>query len=207
MQYNEDNCIMRFEPDDLYRRRVSHFAHLNIERGDVVMLGDSLINCCEWHELMGEARIRNRGINGDTIAGVRHRLPAIMAACPAKVFVMVGINDVSHNIAPRDIAEAIISLADYCHTLSPETSVYIHSLLPFDSTYHYASLAGKERDVECINTLLQEAAAMHHYTFIELYCHFIDKETHRLAAPYTTDGLHLTGEGYALWAQLLQPYF
>ena len=199
-------CDQPFEPDDLYRRRVSHFAQLDVRNGDVVMLGDSLINCCEWHELMGDARIKNRGINGDTVAGVKHRVPTIMSGAPDKVFLMVGINDVSHKIPPVDIAHAIVSLVDYMHALSPTTRLYVHSLLPFDSSYHYASLAGKMQDVLYINCLLQEYAPEHHYRFIELYSHFVDSATGVLAPSYTTDGLHLTGSGYALWARLLQPY-
>ena len=205
-KHHIEACELRFEPDDLYRRRVSHFAHLVVNCGDVVMLGDSLINCCEWHELMGDVRIKNRGINGDTVAGVWHRSPAIMEHSPAKVFVMVGINDVSHNIAPCNIAASIMSLADYLHELSPQTRLYIHSLLPFDSSYHYVSLAGKEDDVITINRLLEGGAARHNYTYIDLYAHFVTPTSNKLTATFTTDGLHLTGNGYALWAELLRPY-
>lgn len=199
-------CELPFEPDDLYRRRVSHFAHLDVHGGDIVMLGDSLINCCEWHELLCNAHIKNRGINGDTVEGVRYRASAVMNGSPDKVFVMVGINDVSHNIAPDVIAHAIVALVDYLHTLSPTTRLYVHSLLPFDSSYHYASLHGKEKAVVGINSILQESAQSHNFTYVELYRHFADPSTGLLAPAYTTDGLHLTGSGYALWASLLQPY-
>ena len=199
-------CGCTFEPDDFYCRRVSHFALLDVQGGDIVMLGDSLINGCEWHELLGISRLKNRGINGDTVEGVRYRTPAIMNGYPDKVFIMVGINDVSHNIAPDDIARSIVALVDYMHSLSPSTRLYVHSLLPFDASYHYASLAGKEGDVLVINRMLQEKSLQHHFTFIDLYSHYIAPSTQLLASQYTTDGLHLTGCGYALWAQLIQPY-
>ena len=206
MSYDENSSILPFEPDDLYRRRVSHFAHLDVHCDDIVMLGDSLINCCEWHELLGDTRIKNRGINGDTVEGVRYRTPTIMNCHPDKVFIMVGINDVSHNISPEDIARSIVSLIDYMHSLSPATRIYVHSLLPFDASYHYSSLVGKEEEVIIVNRMLQESSMEHRYTFIDMYSHFTAPSTQLLAAPYTTDGLHLTGSGYALWAQLLQPY-
>ena len=202
----EESDKSTFVPDDLYRRRVSLFAHLDVCRGDIVMLGDSLINCCEWHELLGDVRIKNRGINGDTVEGVYRRAASIMKASPAKVFLMVGINDVSHNIAPGDIARAIVSLSDYLHRLSPATRIYVHTLLPFDASYHYALLAGKEQDVCVINRLLKESASEHDYTLVELYDHFVEPSAGVLDEAYTTDGLHLTGCGYALWAQLLQTY-
>ena len=206
MSYDENISISSFEPDDLYRRRVSHFAHLDVCVGDIIMLGDSLINCCEWHELLGDCRVKNRGINGDTVEGVRQRVITIMNSHPDKVFIMVGINDVSHNIAPEVIAQAIIALVDYMHELSPVTRMYVHSLLPFDASYHYSTLAGKEAVVTSINCVLQASASAHHYTYIELYNHFVEPSSGVLSAVYTTDGLHLTGCGYALWARLLKPY-
>lgn len=200
----EEHCT--FMPDDFYMRRVSHFAQLPIDNNDVIMLGDSLINGCEWHELIRNKHIKNRGINGDTIAGVRYRAATTMQGLPRKVFVMIGINDVSHNIAADDIANNIVALVDYLHTLSPATRIYLHSLLPFDSSYYYTSLEGKEQDVVTINRILHDAADSHNYTYIELYKHFVRPQTNLLDAAYTTDGLHLNGQGYNLWAQLLQPY-
>ena len=91
-------------------------------------------------------------------------------------------------------------------TLSPATRIYLHSLLPFDSSYYYTSLEGKEQDVVTINRILHDAADSHNYTYIELYKHFVRPKTCLLDAAYTTDGLHLNGQGYNLWAQLLQPY-
>lgn len=194
-----------FEPDDFYLRRVSHFARLSVGRGDIVMLGDSLINGCEWHELLENPLVKNRGINGDTVEGVRQRVEGVMQGCPDKVFLMVGINDVSHNIAAHDIACSIIALVDYLHRLSPSTKVYVHSLLPFNSTVYYASLSGKEEVVLQINRLLDEAAEEFGYTYINLRPHFSTPDG-VLNAEYSNDGLHLSGSGYALWARLLQPY-
>ena len=194
-----------FVPDDFYLRRVSHFARLNVGRGDIVMLGDSLINGCEWHELLERPCVKNRGINGDTVEGVRQRVEGIMQGCPVKLFLMVGINDVSHNIAAQDVACSIIALVDYLHRLSPCTQVYVHSLLPFNAAIHYASLSGKEEVVLQINHLLSEAAEEFDYTYINLYPHF-STSAGVLDAEYSNDGLHLSGSGYALWARLLQPY-
>lgn len=192
--------------DDLYERRTTLFEQLTISHNDIVMLGDSLINGCEWHELLHDNRIKNRGINGDTIEGVRARSASIMESSPHKLFVMIGINDVSHERPAQAIGQDIMALADYLHTLSPSTRIYIHSLLPFDSKIYYTSLSDKESTVTTINRLLQESASKHNYTYIELYSHFVTDGTAQLAPQFTNDGLHLTGEGYALWSTLLAPY-
>lgn len=194
-----------FEPDDFYMRRISHFARLSVGRDDIVMLGDSLINGCEWHELLENPRVKNRGINGDTVEGVRQRVEGIMQGRPAKVFLMIGINDVSHHLQAQDIACSIIALTEYLHRLSPDTRLYVHSLLPFDSTVYYNTLSGKEKVVLQVNQMLQEASEEFGYSYIDLHAHFASPDG-TLNAEYSNDGLHLSGAGYALWAKLLRPY-
>jgi hexosaminidase len=41
--------------------------------------------------------------------------------------------------------------------------------------------------------------------FIDLHSRFVDADGY-LDPRYTNDGLHLTGEGYRLWRELLIPY-
>lgn len=200
-QYRE----VAFAPDDFYLRRVSHFARLSVGSNDIVMLGDSLINGCEWHELLENPQVKNRGINGDTVEGVRQRVEGIMQGRPAQLFLMVGINDVSHHRSAQDIACSILALTEYLHRLSPHTRLYVHSLLPFNSDVYYNSLSGKEQVVLQINQMLHEAAEEFGYIYIDLYPHFALSDG-TLNAEYSNDGLHLSGSGYALWAQLLHPY-
>lgn len=193
-------------PDDYYVRRATLFDKLQLSHNDIIMLGDSLINGCEWHELLGNPHIKNRGINGDTVCGVRLRLESALKGSPHKLFIMVGINDVSHNLSAEVIARNIIALADDAHNLSPTTALYIHSLLPFDTAIHYTSLQAKEGVVIEINSLLQNEAAQHNYTYIDLYSHFVKPHSNIILSQYTNDGLHLTGEGYELWRTLLATY-
>jgi lysophospholipase L1-like esterase len=58
------------------------------------MLGDSLTEWGNWHELVPEHRIINRGIAGDTSSGVLDRLQEVIERRPKVVFVMIGTNDI-----------------------------------------------------------------------------------------------------------------
>ncbi len=196
----------QYQPDDYYERRTSHFARLKVGDNDIIMLGDSLINGCEWHELLNNPHIRNRGINSDTIEGVRMRIDHVTQGSPKQIFVMVGINDISHNKDAHTIAHEIIQMADEIHRQSPTTLLYIHSLLPFDASLHYTSLAGKEATVRDVNTLLQQHSSEHNYTYIDIYTHLLASDSECIDLTYTNDGLHLNGNGYELWGRLLQPY-
>ena len=57
-----------------------------------------------------------------------------------------------------------------------------------------------------INRGLKELAERKKLTYIDLYSHFLDKETGKMNNEYTNDGLHLLGKGYLKWAEIIKPY-
>ncbi len=59
----------------------------------IVFLGDSLSAQCEWRDLFGDRlMILNRGIGGDTSAGVLNRTLDVSRLRPRAVFLMIGTN-------------------------------------------------------------------------------------------------------------------
>lgn len=170
------------------------------------MLGNSLTDGCEWHELFNNPHIKNRGISGDIVAGVIDRLETVANGHPRKIFLMIGINDISHDLSADSIAQSVLSAIDRLHRLSPDTRLYVQSLLPVNPSIHYRRLEGKEQVILRTNAILLDAAPRHNYTFIDLYTHFVSDGGTLLDPQYTNDGLHLLGSGYLLWQKLLQPY-
>jgi len=80
-----------------YFQKVSFFDLIKSE-SKIVMVGDSITDRCEWSELLSGNGVINRGIDGDTTAGVLNRIDKIIALIPQKVFLMIGINDLGKNI-------------------------------------------------------------------------------------------------------------
>lgn len=78
-----------------YDQRATLFETLPTSKDDIIFLGNSITNGCEWAELLGNAHAKNRGISGDTTNGVLDRLHVITAGKPSKVFLLIGINDLS----------------------------------------------------------------------------------------------------------------
>src|SRR6185312_511847 len=81
-----------------YLQRVSHFETLPQTKGDIIFLGNSITDGAEWPELFNDIRVKNRGISGDITAGVIHRLDEITNRKPAKIFLLIGVNDLARNI-------------------------------------------------------------------------------------------------------------
>ncbi len=191
---------------ELYYQRASLFDTLGVDSTDIVFLGNSLTHGCEWHELLGIPNIKNRGINGDVVAGIDQRVESILKGHPAKIFLMSGANDVSHDLTADSIATAIDALLGRIQTESPQTKIYLQSMLPINNSFgRYKKMAGKEEVIRQINVRLEKIAAQRGITWINLYPHFTD-ENGDLKTEFTNDGLHLLAPGYLVWREIVMPY-
>lgn len=191
---------------EYWRQKVSLFDTLPVSEDNIVMLGNSITDGGEWAELLGDSRVLNRGISADTIDGVAERLGQVTAGHPAKIFLLIGINDVSHNLTPGEMSRGTAALIDSIHQQSPRTRVYLQSVMPVDNSFgRYRNLAGKEEVITQLNALLRQVAADHGADWVDLWPALADRQG-RLRQGFTNDGLHLTGAGYQAWVQALRPY-
>lgn len=192
--------------DPYYARRATLFDELPIGKKDIVMLGNSLTDGCEFNELMGNSHIKNRGIVGDIVQGMIDRIDPIIKGKPKKLFIMCGVNDISHGVTADSIARATERLIVMVQQGSPRTRIYLQSLLPFNNDVReWKLLVGRDHVVVEANALLEQVARRHGVTWINLYPLFADDQG-RLRADLTNDGLHLMGPGYLLWRDALRPH-
>lgn len=195
-----------YEYGVFYYQRASLFDELGVDSTDIVMLGNSLTNGCEWHELLGMPNVKNRGISSDVIQGVSDRLPSLIKGRPAKIFLLIGVNDVSHNLGVDSISEAYIKLIEKIRTEIPDTKLYVQSMLPINISFgKYLGIADKEEQIVQLNERIKGYAREKGFTWIDLYNIMVDDEGH-LKREYTNDGLHLLAPGYVAWAEVIMPY-
>ncbi|MBQ8502238.1 MAG: serine hydrolase [Bacteroides sp.] len=195
--------------DHYYKRFVQFMDEPAITSEDIVMLGNSLTEGGrDWNARIDSKRkIVNRGIVGDDVQGVYDRLHQILPAQPAKLFLMIGVNDISHDLTADSIVSQIRKVVERIQLESPDTKLYLQSLLPFDeSVGRYKRLTGKTDMVPQINIMLRALAKEKKLTYIDLFPLFCQKGTHVLRKELATDGLHLNDEGYAIWAKALKKY-
>lgn len=191
---------------ELYYQRASLFDMLPVDSNSIVMLGNSLTHGCEWHELFGMPNVLNRGINGDIVQGIRERIQPIVKGHPKKIFLLTGVNDVSHHLTADSIVTALGSLISYIREQTPETQLYVESLLPINNSFkRYKNIFGKEQVIRDINAKLEGVVKSKGATWINVYPAFCDEESN-LRSDLTNDGLHLLGPGYMIWRDLLLPY-
>lgn len=196
-------------PTAHYRERYLQFQGEPAPRPDqLVMLGNSLTEGGgDWGKLLGIKQTVNRGIVGDDVPGMHLRLHQVTSAQPRRLCLMVGINDVSHDLPADTIAHSICALAERILSESPSTHIYLQSLLPINESFgRYRRLEGKSPLIPQINSQLQQWASSHasSVTFVNLYPLFTEaSEPDVLRADLTSDGLHLLPSGYRIWAKAL----
>jgi hexosaminidase len=172
---------------------------------DIIFLGNSINDGSEWYELFNDIRVKNRGISGDMASGIIHRIKEVTSRKPAKVFLMIGINDLGRGVSPDSVVKNILLINDYILQESPSTKVYIESILPVNASFgKFAGQVTKGVQVLRSNELLKAAASKNRYEYIDLHSKFVDAQG-LLDAKYTNDGLHLTGAGYQHWRHLIYP--
>lgn len=190
-----------------YYQRATLFEALPIGSEDIVFLGNSITNGCEWSELFADSRVKNRGISGDITRGVYDRLDPILQGKPAKIFLLIGINDVARGLSVDSIAGNIGLIVGKIRQESPATRLYLQSLLPVTDEYHlFEGHTSRGAMVPQINERLRQLAEDSGITYIDLYTSFVDSSTGKMNTSYTNDGLHLLGKGYLLWRDLVKPY-
>ena len=192
--------------DPYYARRATLFDELPIGKKDIVMLGNSLTDGCEFNELLNNKHIKNRGIVGDIVQGLIDRVDPIIKGQPKKLFILSGVNDISHDVSADSIARAMEKLIVMVKQGSPRTKIYLQSLLPFNNDVReWKLLKGRDHVVVEANVLLEQVARRQGVTWINLYPLFVDDQG-RLRADLTNDGLHLMGKGYLIWRDAIKSY-
>lgn len=179
-----------------YRHKTSFFELHARENYDVVFIGDSLIDGADWYDIFPAYRIANRGVGGDSTAGVLNRMDTIINTRAKTAFIMIGVNDINDGISMDIIVENYTRIIEQLGSL--QMDVVVQSTLLTDG-------------IEADNSLVMELNKQ-----VRVYCEenairFIDLNKHLSKNGYldpqlSSDGVHLNGVGYQRWSALIEPY-
>ena len=187
-----------------YSLKVDLFRSFPDAATDIVFLGNSITAGVDWMELLGNTNVRNRGISGDISFGVLERLHEVTEGKPAKVFILIGINDISRNIPDSLILDNYRKIITRIKKESPATKIYFHTLLPVNNEFtNFKNHYNKDGHISFVNKELKKIAEDERIQLIDLHPHYLNSDN-KLDKKYTIDGLHLNAEGYRLWADILR---
>ena len=180
----------------------TQFEFLTESKHGAVFLGDSITEGGHWSELFRSAEVLNRGIGGDTTQDVLDRVEQIYALQPARLFLMIGVNDLNQGIATQTTLANYRALFDGFTRNLPKTRVFVQSVLPVNAQWRMG--AANNPDINRLNEFLRTESTARGYTFVDLHEQFSDRSG-ALRAELSNDGIHLLGAGYKLWRATVQP--
>jgi lysophospholipase L1-like esterase len=161
------------------------------------MVGDSLSQWFPADQLPGRQLWLNQGISGDTTTGILDRLSFLDTAKPDTIYFMAGVNDLKRGDNERDILRNISQIISRLKRQHPTAQIIVQSILPTRSAQIPNARIAK------LNPLIQELARRQGVEYLDLQPQFRDGDG-SLRADLTTDGIHLSPQGYQVWQLALQ---
>jgi lysophospholipase L1-like esterase len=162
---------------------------------DIAFIGDSLTDGYDVEKYYPEFKVENRGIGGETTHGLLARLDVSVYQLKPKIIVMlIGANNFKTMF--EDYEDIIIGIKENL----PDTKLVICSLTSMGGEW------GKNNQLAAFNNVKIKAyAEKHGCPFVDLYTPLLNMKTNEIFEHYTTDGGHLTAEGYEVLTSAIKP--
>lgn len=188
-------------------------ANERIRHGDVelVFLGDSITQGWEneghevWTEFYGKRKALNLGFSGDRTQHVlwrleHHGLEALAAAPPKLVVVMIGTNNSNgKDNSAEEIGEGIVAVVAKLREKLPRTKVLLLAIFPRNEKPD--AQRAKNAAASALAAKVADGTMVH---FLDLGAGFLEADG-TLPREIMPDFLHLSPEGYGIWAETIEP--
>lgn len=196
---------------DYYNKKCAAFEmqNYNAAIGQIVFIGDSITDGFVLDNYYAGYPLAtyNRGIGGDSTAGVLKRLNvSAFDLAPTKIVLMIGINDINGGLSKTTIVKNYEEILSRISENLPSTEVYCMSILPVNETLNkHLNVDVKKinNTVRDVNKEIDKLAVKFNYTYVNLFPYFSD-ENDMLHEKYSVDGVHLTDAAYRVWSHHLK---
>lgn len=187
-----------------YLQRLEFFKKMPNQKNEIVFLGNSITEGGKWQELIPNKPVVNRGISGDVTYGVIARMDEILAAKPARIFILIGINDMKRGTPQDVILNNYRKIIRMIKSQSPATKIYVESILPINKAMLPASYAKLSNPAILeMNNQLKRICVVEKLNYVDLHEVFAGADG-ELKKELSLDGLHLRSAAYILWADYLK---
>jgi lysophospholipase L1-like esterase len=180
----------------LLAQEAEMMARTQGERSLTVLVGDSLGLWLPLDDLPPSQLWLNQSISGETTTHMLRRLHYFAATQPRSIHIMAGINDLKTGATETQVVDNLDQIIARLKQQHPQARLVVYSILP--TRLHELPSDRIQRVNRQLATLTAAQAA----TFIDLHPAFSDDQG-QLRPELTTDGLHLSPQGYTLWRAAL----
>ncbi|MBQ1361683.1 MAG: lysophospholipase [Oscillospiraceae bacterium] len=211
--------------------KIRRYKNLNklARKGQIVFCGSSLMEQFPIHELLADLEsptgssagspagiplaVYNRGVSGYTTVELAERLDTLVFDLePAHVFINIGTNDLNAEQLDLDgLLDRYDMILTRIRENLPDARLYILAYYPCNHAVVMsdpgiaAHFQFRTNDrVRQANEAVRSLAQKHHAQFLDLNAGITDEDG-SLIKEYTTDGIHIFGEGYMKVLEELLP--
>jgi len=185
-----------------FHDRQTVFELFPLKKEDIVFAGDSETQFFDLDEYFSGCRIINRGIGSDDTRGLLNRMSQITGGKPRKIFIEIGLNDVMAGSSAENTYNGVIAIINRIKHDSPTSEIYLNNVFPCSLTATDGSLT---KIIPNLNTKLKAYCANNAVTYIDVFSALA--QNNGLNLKYDSgDGIHLNGQGYLAWSNVLKPY-
>lgn len=187
-------------------RNLERLAQGNVE---LLMLGDSITEGWEregkalWDKLYAPRGAVNLGYGGDKTENLLWRLQngELDGISPRAAVVMIGTNNTGHRLEnPRFTAAGIRAVLDELRARQPQMKILLLGIFPRD-----AQPGTPMRKINsATNEIVSRYADNENIFYLDIGDRFL-AEDGELSAEIMPDYLHLSEQGYQIWAEAMEP--
>jgi lysophospholipase L1-like esterase len=162
-----------------------------------ILVGDSLTLWLPSQGLSQDKFWLNQGISGENTGHILNRLSAFSQTKADRIYLMAGINDLRNGKSDFEILSNMRNIMKELRQTHPKADLVVQSILPTRLT----NISNNR--IQQLNYHIQNIAQEEGAHFLNLSNLFSD-EMGQLERDYTSDGLHLSPQGYQAWQNALK---
>ncbi|NJL45134.1 MAG: G-D-S-L family lipolytic protein [Leptolyngbyaceae cyanobacterium SM2_3_12] len=180
----------------LLRQEAEIMARVQGNQPLTVVVGDSLALWLPVESLPQDRLWLNQSISGETTTHVLNRLSYFSQTRPDRIYLMAGINDLKNGASDHEVVMNIDQILVQLRQQHPQAQIMVYSILPT----RLSQLPGDR--IRRVNRWIAAVASYRKATFLDMQPSFTDGQG-QLRPELTTDGLHLSRQGYEVWESTL----
>ena len=172
---------------------------------DLLFLGDSITQGWRgatqtWARFYGQRKAANFGIGGDRTQHVLWRIQngELKGIEPKVIVLMIGTNNASGS-TPDEIAQGVTAIVNEIRSRTPKTKVLLLGVFPRDEKP--GPLRERLKSVNEKIAKLDDGSNVH---YLDIGAAFLNEDD-SISNKIMPDYIHLSGRGYRLWAEAMEP--
>jgi lysophospholipase L1-like esterase len=169
----------------------------------ILFVGSSSIRL--WQSLahdFPEHTVINRGFGGSHLADCASLVNRVVTPYrPKMVLLYAGDNDIAEGKTPEEVFADFKTFVERLYAALPKTRIAYISIKPSITRRQLLD------NVKATNRLIEDyARKKKNLVFIDVFTPMLNSDNEPRKELFTSDGLHLNGAGYELWASIIRPY-